>query len=361
MADIRFREALTKYTLVTLSSGYSVSLVGVGSVGKSNFLRHLLKPEVQSAFLGPEAENLHLIYIDPNNMLESLPPINGTSQPTSWVGYEIMTQRMYRHFFTRQATTPPQIEQALAQAYQQLHNGANPLTGHVALRHFEYAVDLIVRSGSRIVFVFDEFEEMMKELPTKFFRTLRGLRDDYKYQLAYLTCTRKTMPDLITEHSYDYDALEPYIELFSDTTRFITAYGMKDALDVLNQMGERQMVKLSDKASDLLVRISGGHAGLMRAAFSVHFDLAETANEEENADRLARYRATQAESHTIWLSLNTAEQETLMNLLTGRGQVDPRSIEVNTLAEKQLLKKLDNGFAITPPLFRSYLKSHINP
>jgi len=363
MADpknMQFREAETRYTLLKLNAGSSVSLVGVGSVGKSNFLRHILHRDIESAYLGPEAEGLHLVYIDPNNMLDALPPVAGTTNPNSWAGYEIMTHRLYRYFQPRFESMPEHVGRDLFQVYQNLQDGGNPLTPHVALRNFEYAVDLIIRQGLRLVFVFDEFEVMLAEMPTKFFRTLRGLRDDYKYQLMYLSVTRKALPDLIVENKYDYDELEPFIELFSDTTRFIGAYSSRDALDVMKQMIDRQGTALNARAQDLIIKVSGGHAGLMRAAYSLAYELPDTADEAEVAERLARYRAIQAESHTIWLSLNGAEQAALYNLMGNKpNAIDPRATETRMLTEKQLLGKAGDTYVVTPPLFRAYLKTQV--
>jgi hypothetical protein len=354
--NLQYREALSQYTLVTLNNGYSVSLVGVGSVGKSNFLRHVMKQEVQSAFLGPEAESLHLIYIDPNNLLDSL-PLASEGGRSGWAGYEIMTQRLYRYFWVRGDHAPAEIMQALGNTYQQLHDGRNPLTAHVALRHFEYAVDLIIRSGYRLVFIFDEFEEMFKALPSKFFRTLRGLRDDYKYQLTYLTTTRKPMTTLISEQGYDYDALEPFIELFSDTTRYITAYNLQDAVILFNQIADRQSVRVSDRVRDLLIRISGGHAGLLRAAFSIIGELPDGLTDDKAAEWIARYDGVRAECNSIMQSLNQNEANFLTNAAAKTSTTNTRAPEASSLLARQLITVNGNELNAAPPLLRAYLRS----
>lgn len=359
--NLQYREAETRYILGKLNSGSSCALVGVGSVGKSNLLRHLLRPDVQQFYLGTDAESLHMIFIDPNNMLDPLPPIAGSSHPTSWAGYEIMTHRLFRHFQPMFGSLPPEVVEELYEVYQSLQDGSNPLTAHVGLRYLEHSIDLMIRQGTRLVFVFDEFEEMLRELPTKFFRTLRGLRDDYKYELMYVTVTRKALPDLITDASYDYDALEPFIELFSDNTRYIGSYSLRDAADIVQQLMERNGVSYPATIQDLLIKISGGHAGLLRSGFSVANELIEGLDEDEAAERLIRYRAVQTESHTIWLSLNDREQDILRSLMSNRRDlVDPRSVEVRTLAEKQLVKKGGDWMSVSPPLFSAYLKTQVS-
>jgi hypothetical protein len=354
-----FREAETRFSLLNLNAGRSIALVGVGSVGKSNFLRHLLHADLRSAILGPEAEGLHLIYIDPNNMLDSLPPMNGTSNPTGWAGYEIMTHRLYRYFYPQFDRMPEYVGKNLLQVYQNLQDGKNPLTVQVGLRSLEYAIDLLAGQGLRLVFVFDEFEAMLNELPPRFFRTLRGLRDDYKRSLMYMTASRKALPDLVHEGHLDYDALEPFIELFSDTTRYISAYTMRDSLMVLADVAERLGVALPDRTQDQIYRLSGGHTALLKAAVELSNELQDTRDDDWNADRLARYGSIQAGAYTIFLSLNASEQQALEKLMRGEtvSQDATLALAVNTLTQKQLLNRTSDGLQITPPLFRAYLRS----
>jgi len=355
--QLYYREAETRWILSKLNTGNSCALVGVGSVGKSNLLRHLQLPEVQQFYIGPDAANLHTILVDPNNMLDPLPPVAGSLQPNSWAGYEIMTHRLFRHFQPLFARMAPEVSEEFYEVYQNLLNGENPLTVHVALRNFEYSIDLMIRQGARLVFLFDEFDLMLRELPPKFFRTLRGLRDDYKYGLMYVTVTRKGLADLIQENGYDYDGLEPFTELFSDNTRYISSYSERDAREVMQQIIERNNLTYAPAIQDTLIRLSGGHAGLMRAAYGAASDLIEGLNDEESADRLLRNRGVQAESNTIWLSLNPAEQQTLGLIMTGRADaVDPRSLEMRQLAEKQLIAKRGDWVMVAPPLFRAFLR-----
>ncbi len=359
--NLNYREAETRWTLGKLNAGNSCALVGVGSVGKSNLLRHLQYPEVQQFYLGTDAENMHMIFIDPNNMLDPLPPVAGSAYPSGWSGYEIMTHRLFRHFQPMFQMMAPHVANDFYEVYQNLINGENPLAVHVGLRNFEHCIDLIIRQGVRLTFLFDEFELMFKELPPKFFRTLRGLRDDYKYELMYLTVTRKAMPDLIIENNYDYDGLEPFTELFSDSTKYIGGYSEADARVVMQQIVDRNNVRYSPSIQEMIVRTTGGHAGLMRAGYSAATNLIEGLDEEESAERLTRSRAVQAEANTIWLSLNAAEQETLRLLMSNKGDsVDQRSPEVRLLAEKQLVARRGEWLTVTPMVFRVWLRTFLN-
>ncbi len=356
--NLNYREAEIRWTFSKLNAGNSCALVGVGSVGKSNLIRHLLRDDVRKFHLGADADALRLVYIDPNNMLEPLPTSNGVSAPGAWAGYEILTHRLYRHFHPLFAKMPPNVAEEFYEVYQNLLDGENPLAAHVALRNFEHCIDLITAQGARLVFVFDEFDAMLRELPVRFFRTLRGVRDDHKYDLMYITVTRKALADLIAENNYDYDGLEPFIELFSDNTRFISAFSDRDANAMAQELAERLNIACPPALQALIVRVSGGHAGLLRAAFSAAPELVEGLTEDEASERLVRQRGVQAECNTIWLSLNPREQEALLTIIGKRQEpVDPRAVEVRTLAEKQLIRQQGDWMTVAPPMFRTYLRT----
>lgn len=363
--NLNYRESETRYALTKLNAGDSCALVGVGSVGKSNLLRHLQNPDVQRYYLSTDAENLHIIFIDPNNMLDPLPAAPGTTHSKSWAGYEIMTHRLFRHFQPLFHTMPPEDVEELFEVYKRLQgepseDGSNPLATHIALRYLEHSVNLMIRQEMRLVFMFDEFDEMLRELPPKFFRTLRGLRDDNKYKLMYLTVTRKALLDLVAEEKHDYDSLEPFTELFTDNTRYVGSYTLRDASDMMQNLMERNNVHYPSTIQDMIVKISGGHAGLMRSSFSVANFLDEGLDEDEASERLIRYRALQTENHTIWLSLNEREKQILQLLVSNRRETidarDPRAVDVRTLIEKQLVQKRGDWLTPSPPLFRAYLR-----
>jgi len=354
--NLTYRQDEIKWTLNRLNAGNSCALVGVGSVGKSNLVRHLMRPEVHKTYLGKDADQLHLILIDPNNMLDMLPPVTGSTDRTSWAGYEIMTHRLYRYFHPYFAQMPPAIATEFYEVYQNLLDGENPMTTHTGLRMLEHCVDLMIGQGSRLAFVFDEFEHLLQELPPKFFRTLRGIRDDHKYDLMYVTVSRKTMPELVIEHGYDYDALEPFIELFSDNIRYISALSEPDARDMLAELAQRQEMPCTPLMADLLLRITGCHSGLLRSAFSASRELSDEMADEAAVKRLSRLHGIQAEARTLWLSLEAREQAVLLSLIGQRPDpIDPRQPEFRILREKQLISKNGDRYSVTPPLLAACL------
>ncbi len=358
--DLNFRERDISYILSRVQAGDCVSIVGVGSVGKSNLLRHLLRDDVQSYHLGPEeADLIHMVLIDPNNMLDSLPMSHDSSQPSSWAGYEIIMHRLYKAFYPLTGLSDDEKKTFLF-AYEQLHNGNNPLLPHIGLRYLELALeqllkpDSAVRSRHRIVFVFDEFEEMLKQLPPRFYQTMRGIRDDYKYQVVYLTFTRKPIPQIVDEGGYPKAVLEPFVELFTDSTRFLGPYSEADAIAMIDRLSERQNVNYSPSFRRFLLRATGGHAGVLRASFRLASQIPFGTPEDKALQFLAGSPAIQAECETIWDSLTEDERVTLMRIATNQN-ISASTGTVRLLLDKQLLQG-QGTVEVSPQLFREFVR-----
>lgn len=358
-SNLNFREREINYLLNRLQAGDCCSVVGVGSVGKSNLLRHLLRDEVHSFHLGPEeGDRIHMVLVDPNNMLESLPMPHAPDQPSAWSGYEIIMHRLYKAFYPLTGLSDEEKKSFLF-AYEQLHNGNNPLLPHIGLRYLELALEQLlkqdspVRSKIKIVFIFDEFEEMLDALPPKFFQTLRGVRDDYKYQLMYLTFTRKPISQILDENGYDKLALEPFVELFTDSTLFLGPYTEQDAIGMLDRLSERQNVNFSPSFRKFLLKATGGHAGILRASFRLASQIPFGTPEDRALQFLAGSPAIQSECRTIWDSLTEDERVTLSQIARSEN-VSASTAVVRLLLEKQLLTG-QGEVEINPQLFREFV------
>ncbi len=362
--------------LTRLDAGDSCSVVGVGSVGKSNLLRHLLRPETLRFHLQEKSRTIRMVLVDPNNMLGALP---SRGQPSAWAGYEIMVHRLYKTFhpLINELGLDREQQEKLLLAYKELHNGSNPLLPLIGLRYLELALEQVLKSvdGSdrliepsgesvkseklplRVVFVLDEFEEMLAQLPPRFFQTLRGIRDDYKYRVMYMTFTRRPIPQIIEEEGYPADKLEPFVELFNDGTYFLGPYDRKDAVAMIENLSKRQGVNYPDSFREFLLKVSGGHAGLLRASFRLAADIPFGTPEDKALRFFMESPAIALECQTIWDSLTEDEREALRRLLSGR-EVNTSSAAVRLLLEKQLLKG-QGAIEVNPPLFREFVRRQI--
>lgn len=347
----------------------SCSLVGVGSVGKSNLMQHLANPQVQSAYMREAQIRLFkAILIDPS-LMSPLPQRSNadSEQMRCWAGYELLMHRLFMAFHDTDVLDAEEMRR-FYETYQLLQNGANPLFAYMGLRYFELGLEFFMRRGFHIVFMFDEFEEMLREMPVKFFLTLRGLRDANKKQLSYLTFTRMPIPDILQRENIDPLAIEQFVELFNDNTYFVGPYVDIDARRMIDDLMARNRVEYDEYTVNFLLWATGRFAGLLRAGFRSLEALPDISPSSvmTRSDKLARQLATklpiQTECRTIWMSLSDVEKQVLKAAsgLTPFHREDATEAAVELLTHKSLLRLGDNNdLHIEPPVFHHFVS--LNP
>jgi hypothetical protein len=347
----------------------SCSLIGVGSVGKSNLLQHLADSAVQSYYMRDIGEGslFKAVIIDPA-MLGALPGSNSSeNEPVRcWAGYELMMHRMFLAFypFNDLSTEDARV---FFETYQALQDGKNPLYAYMGLRYFELGLEIFMKQGIQIVFMFDEFEEFLKQMPIKFFLTLRGLRDVNKKQLSYLTFTRSPLPDLLSRFDIDPLAIEPFTELFTDNAVFVGPYNENDARAMLTELVKRNNGSYESYTLEFLMWATGRYAGLMRSGFraletmgTIDANTVMTRS-ETLLQELAIKHSVRTECQTLWLSLSDREKVMLKQLTSDRPNINSSSQEAQEtfalLQQKQLVNINSNKLTISPPVFRFYVKN----
>ncbi len=363
---IIFRQEEVGYVMERWRASDSCSLIGVGSVGKSNLLQHLADPEVQSYYMKDVAEGkvFKAIIIDPS-MLGPLPSDTADAeQVRCWAGYELMMHRLFLAFYPFDVLGADDAR-LFYETYQTLQDGNNPLYAYMGLRYFELGLELFMKRGIQIVFMFDEFEEMLRELPVKFFLTLRGLRDSNKNQLSYLTFTRATIPEIaenIGVHPLD---IEPFAELFTDNVYYVGPYNETDARDMLKILSRRNNRTYDDYTLNFLLWATGRYAGLLRSSFraldtlgSLDADTIMTRG-DQIVQQLALKRPVRLECKTIWSSLTAREQYILRELAAPEPQIDPNDLTTKqafaSLTQKRLLRIQGNRVIIEPPVMSAFV------
>lgn len=361
-----FRREEVSYIMQRWRAGDSCSLVGVGSVGKSNLLQHLSNSETHKHYLGVEKpDQFKAIIIDPN-LMAALPHAgDNLEQIQCWAGYELMMHRLYMAFYPFDILGEEDA-QRFYNTYIAFQDGSNPLYAYMGLRYFELGLDYFLRRGVRLVFMFDEFEEMLKNLPVKFFQTLRGIRDTNKRQISYLTFTRAPLPTLVDQFNISMLGIEPFTELFTDNLLFVGPYNEVDGLNMVQNLMSRNQKNYPEHTVKFLLWATGRYAGLIRSAFRVveaigPIDANSTLNDEV-ARRLAAKRPVREECRTIWTSLTPSEHHVLK--ATARIVSFESSPEtdhaVSLLVQKKLLHadRLHQTLEIQPPVFRAYVFSN---
>lgn len=367
---MEFRQQEVGYIMERWRAAESCSLVGVGSIGKSNLLQHLADETVQSFYMKDVANGkpFKAIIIDPS-LLGPLPntSVSDSEAIRCWSGYELLMHRLFLAFypFTNLSADDARV---FYETYQALQDGTNPLYAYMGLRYFELGLEILMRQGIQIVFLFDEFEEMLKLLPVKFFLTLRGLRDVNKKGISYLTFTRSPLPILVQNYSIDVLAIEPFVELFNDNLLFIGSYNEFDARNMVQDLIKRNDRLYEQYTIDFLLWATGRYAGLLRSGFRALDSLgvldanAIMTGSEQLASELAQRRAVRSECQTIWTSLTDSERIMLLEFASTHPNIDPNNLETQQvfalLQQKQLIKLQGKRVVVDPPVFQAYVRSH---
>lgn len=348
----------------------SCSLVGVGSVGKSNLLQHLADPDVQGYYMEvAKVEKFKAIIIDPS-LLGAL-PIAGVNmdQVRCWAGYELMMHRLFLAFYPFEILGKDEARQFI-ESYQALQDGTNPLYAYMGLRYFELGLEFFMRRGIQIVFMFDEFEEMMRQLPIKFFQTLRGIRDNNKAQLSYLTFTRSSILDVAAQLDIPALSIEPFAELFTDSIYYVGPYNEADGRKMVEGLMRRNQKNYDDYTVNFLLWATGRYAGLLRAGFHALDTLgnldtsALMTSGEQLIHQLAKKRGIRTECATVWTSLNHTEQYILKAVVGIEPNINTSDPEIGEsvalLVQKRLLRvnKEQKQLTIEPPVFYAFVASN---
>ncbi|HML23288.1 MAG TPA: hypothetical protein PKD09_16660 [Aggregatilinea sp.] len=385
-----FRHDEVSSIVQALDRGQSVSVIGPPSVGKTNLLRFLDQERLAAsdpnspwnrfAPLAAKQGPLVAINIDPNALLPSLPQASGDIAARSWPGFELLVHRttitpqLYPVYDPPPTQTPnPELERQITR-YQDRFENAHPdmtdfedsLHAHLALRRLESILDAslsgarLLGSPLRIVYFMDEFEGLLQAMPNYFFVALRSIRDRFKYSVMFVTFTRNSLSYLAGNRMA---VLEPFIELFNDNQVYVGPYGDDDAWRMIEQLEERTVSK-DDYALGLLIRATGGFAGLLRAGFMHAEKLGQLqAPDYAQAVQLAARRLVaepnvQAEAETLLRGLNAEEIKAMYAV--AEGKQDQNGSLLRELLNKSMLTQNPSGqgVRISPPVLAAYIRNH---
>lgn len=366
---LEFRKEDVEYITQRWMASGSCSLVGIGSAGKSNLLQHIVDPEVQAHYMGAQARSFKTIVLDAN-MLGPLPSPAAldAEQIRCWAGYELMMHRLYLTFYPFEVLGSSDA-QRFYDTYQALQDGTNPLFAYMGLRYLELGLEFFLRKAIKIAFLFDEFEETLKQMPVKFFQTLRGIRDGHKDQIVYVTFTRSPLQTVVERLNIPLLEIEPFIELFTDNVHYLGPYNETDGRQMVADLTKRRQRAYAEPIPTVLMQATGRYAGLLRAGFHALEEFTTVNLAEQTVDGMAALLATKAavrtECHTIWTGLNRSEQYVLKAVarLTPYNVSPETEHAVSMLIQKRLLRlnKAQKALEIEPPVFRVYVATNPEP
>lgn len=333
---VTYREEIFEEVKSLLKAGESCALIGVGSSGKSNIARHLLRADVRLHHFGASAAQIALLYINCKPFAHREP------------------HELYLH-------TLDQLSQALAE----LNGSFTPLLSEVetlwreaqaaptslAKRSLNLAIAGAVRSGAeRVIVMLDDCDDLFHTAPPVLFSDLRELRDNYKVRLVYVTLTRRE-PAFLRPDAKEYEEL---FELFS-TSRHnipIPPYREADAFHMIRRLAARPDPprNLSDAEIRLLFDLSGGHAGLIRALYFVTQEKPGLFARDKSDD-LAAQAAIDDECNKIMDSLEEDEKIALYHIARCES---PQADVLRRLRRRGLIHPGIDG--VFSPVFDAFLR-----
>jgi hypothetical protein len=347
-----FRERDVDWVFKMIQAGESCSLIGIGSVGKSNLMQALTTKAVKRRCLSDRAPTTLTVLIDPHKIVHLEQSALGQAG-ASWPGYEILLSRLRRSLteleddpgtndlLTKSAIDDEDIITKVEALYINLFD-TQPLLAQSGIRHLEESVYEVLRmKGSwRIAFLFDEIESFL-HLPPEFFQSLRGLRDEFKERVMFVTSSRAPLDELVEERMkepQEHDMLEGFIELFQGLSRYIDLLDSRTAQLMIRQLERRYALSLGNSAKTLM-DITGCHAGLLRRSFRPFASVTGMITTMEPLfDHLLKDKGVVQECGVIFNSLSPNEQVFMRQVVTGQ----PVSMK------DELWKSLSSKHLVTP-------------
>lgn len=295
---LTYRRELVARIMRSIVAGESCSIVGVANTGKSNLFRFLIRPDVRQKYLGESWGKYLFLYIDANSLTEL----------SEWGLYELLLRRIV------EATEGLKVRGQWAKLFNDLYQQAVwPEKRPLARGYLERGVkSLCQRLGFRLVFLFDEFDEIFRQVDTRFFLSLRALRDEHKYRLSYVVATR----DELSRIRENIAECESFYELFSLNTYGLSSYDQADAVNMVQRLAARRGVAVTDDDANLLIKVSGGHPGILRAAFWALSDR-KVDKSGDSSRQLLDIPDIQAECARIWESISEDERMALAEVAAG--------------------------------------------
>lgn len=339
-----YRQEIVPLIMERIAKGESCFIVGVSGIGKSNLFRCLQNKETQQKYLPGQPENYAFIWADTNALVDEL---------SAFYLYELVLYNLQK--WTEDNRQP----QGTIDLMRSLHEKVALSESHIlAPRHLETAFRHLFNrmENFHIVLLFDEFEPMIRKLDFQFFKNLRWLRDEFKYHLSYIMAAHR-MPTTIREGFFDQG--EPFYELLASNILGLKPYNGHDTQFMLAELSKRYEIELAPQQHALVVKLSGGHGGLITSIFKVLLRHPLPPHEDSPLQQLLNYDAVAGECRKIWNSLETQEQDALLQLVNHDARSDSEQALSNLTAKGVILKDTSGQNTIFSPLFQKFLQTFV--
>lgn len=337
-SDYRWEVVIPVFRIIR--AGDSCSIVGVSGMAKSNLFRHLLNPEVRQHRLGDAWQSYFFLAVDSHAL------------------GELSERAMFDLILHRLAIEAREhgVEEATMSKIETLHERATGVTNGLAWQQiFSQAVAAVMTADrtKHLVFLFDQFDEVYEALNPRFFANLRAIRDEFKYRISYVTFTRDELPRLCQAPE-----CEELYELLSPNVIGLGPYNRDDSWVLLRRVAGRYDVTPDPVLGDRLIALTGGHPGLLKAAYmtTLRSNLTLPQADPEAIQTLLTDADVHTECLKLWESIGEDEQEALSDLAGGFQLLESERDAFQLLELKGLVTEEKEGTAgVFCDLFRTFV------
>lgn len=336
-----FRHAETQQIFDWIRAGESALVIGVSGVGKSNLLNHICSSNIKRKYLEDVAPYTIIIRVD----FHYLPDLNDRSI------YSLILEQL--EFVENQVDLPSASHDVFEKIRQHHEALLQSKDDNLKVqRYFKLAIQTLMADAKvKLVFLFDQFEQVYRDANPHLFANFRGLRETYKYRLSYIIFSRELLTNLVEMDMFR----EEFYELVVANITRIQLHSESDAIYALERIAQRRGKKLPHLTNQALFKLTGGHAGLlhMTSLVVLQNDL-ENQSEETLFDYdLLAHSSIRHECEKIWLSLSIPEKHLLSNIAWDRDIPHDKAL-IGTLLLKGILVN-DKKLGLFSSIFCRYV------
>ena len=325
-----------------LAMGECCAVVGPSNTGKSLLLRALLTEEVRARLRRPGEPLPFVLFVD------CLDGVGDTEQDF----YELLFRRIIE-----EAEDVVDASMVDLDAARELHSELlRSLTPTAVRSLFAKGIRLLSQAGAEqrlTLIILDEFDDVFRTLPPWPFRHLRALRDAVGSHLCYVTGTSRYLGDLRA----DADTYE-FRELFQVHTYTLRPLSPADSVRMLDYLAREHGLVLSEPLPALVIRLSGGHPGLLHR-IARQLQLLNVPLDISTDAAIRQLLATDPiwqECKRLWSELESHEQAGLQSLAAaGVEALSPEQHQA--LQAKGLTKSTPAGEVVFGDLFAAFIRS----
>ncbi len=328
-----------------IRAGESGSLIGLAGAGKSNLLGFLChQPEVMADYLGVAPTELAMIHVDLNNL-----PANDLA-----TFFRVILRSMYE---ADEAIAEP-LRQPVEMLYRKVEDKTDPFLCQSAVRE---VVLRFQQAQTRLVLIFDPFDQFCRQAETQVLDNLRGLRDSFKATLSYIIGLRRQV-------NYLRDPLElgELYEIIDSHQCWLGSMEWSDARWVISQVETAVGQSFDEATINQLICLTGGYPALLKPASFWRANLSNVPPTATWLEALSQSTSIGNRLDDLRIGL-TGEEEAALSMLqacqaeSARGgdiwfQFEQRYCHaLNQLAEKKLCHQTEQGWQMFSPLFAHYI------